>query len=154
MRKKAFLFISLSFFLFCLDRIAKFYAHAYPDTSYFLVHPYLGWEFFANNNSAFSLPISPLLMVGITPLLLLGLFLFARKVIAQNPFALLGFSLIVFGALSNFIDRILLSFTIDYIRIGLGIFNIADCMILLGMVILFFQKPNIPHLFDQKSGRE
>jgi len=40
------------------------------------------------------------------------------------------------GALSNLIDRVLFSITIDYLRIFTSVINIADIMIVAGVVLL------------------
>ena len=49
-----------------------------------------------------------------------------------------GIYLIVAGAISNLIDRILFTITIDYFRIVTSIINLADVMIVVGAGMLIF----------------
>lgn len=119
-------------FLFVLDQVLKYIARITPEATWYLWKPWLGWEFFANTGIAFSLPFPRLLILLVTPVLLIALLVFSRK----RPATLL----IVAGALSNYIDRVFFGHTIDYIRIATGIFNIADFMIVIGLIVLFFRR--------------
>ena len=98
---------------------------------------------FRNQNFAFSLELPSFLMY-LTYLVLLGLLLswFVKK---RNKRILdkLGFVLIISGAVSNIGERILNGFVIDFIHIQTGIFNIADFLIILGMIFLFFSKEEL-----------
>jgi lipoprotein signal peptidase len=123
--------------LFSLDRLCKYFAFNYQSASWYLIEPWLGWEYFANTGIAFSLPFPQLLLLGITPLILLWFFLVLKKQIREQPLLFFSLCLIAFGAISNFIDRMLYGITIDYIRIATGILNIADLMIAIGIAIIF-----------------
>lgn len=126
--------------LFCLDQAAKYYARTHQDSVWYIIKPWLGWEYFENTGIAFSLPFPQLLLIGITPLILLWFFLVLKKHAARQPLITLSLSLIVFGAVSNLIDRTVFGFTIDYIRIATGILNIADVMIAAGIGIVLFKE--------------
>lgn len=121
--------------LFCIDQLLKYIARSNPDRAYYLVQPWLGWEYFANTGIAFSLPFPQLVLIGITPLLLLWFFHLLRKHIA-SPTMVVSITLVLFGALSNFIDRMLFGITVDYLRIINGIINIADIMIATGIILI------------------
>lgn len=58
-----------------------------------------------------------------------------------RPELQLGIALILFGAISNFYDRILFGYVIDWGYVGRWwpVFNVADMMITLGVVILLFR---------------
>ena len=82
-----------------------------------------------------------------------GLIIWAVKQVSRNTYhvthntehearntCLLSLILIISGALSNFIDRILFGATIDYIRIFTGVINLADVMIVVGLFTFCNQK--------------
>lgn len=49
------------------------------------------------------------------------------------------FALILSGAISNIIDRLYLGYVRDFLDVGLGFtFNMADVMVVLGLVIILF----------------
>lgn len=125
-------FLLGGFLLFFIDQGLKYTARAHTDFSWYLWKPWLGWEYFANAGIAFSLPFPRTLILLTTPFLLAALAAIARK----RPSAFL----IVFGALGNFLDRVFFGHTIDYIRVATGIFNIADFIILIGLLALFFRR--------------
>lgn len=51
----------------------------------------------------------------------------------------LAFVLILAGAVSNIADRLYLGYVRDFLDIGLGFtFNLADAMIILGLIMIFF----------------
>lgn len=126
--------------LFSLDRMCKYVAYHNQSASWYLFDPWLGWEYFANTGIAFSLPFPQLLLIGITPLILLWFFIVLKKQIKQKPVLLFSLCLIGLGAISNLIDRMVFGITIDYIRIFTGILNIADLMIVAGVVLLLMKK--------------
>jgi len=47
--------------------------------------------------------------------------------------------LIIFGGISNLFDRIYFGYVIDWINISISTFNIADIMIILGIICLIFR---------------
>lgn len=123
-------------FLFVDQSIKYFFLH-HQNFSLYILEPWLGLEYFENPGIAFGIPVPGWLVLVYTPfvLLLILLFLAKRQTSWQKNIAL---CCILFGAISNFIDRIFFDFTIDYIRIFTSIFNIADVMIVLGAVLLLW----------------
>ena len=138
----------LSGFLFGLDQILKYVARTNPEWIGYIWRPWIGWEYFANTGIAFSIPVPNWLVIGITPILILLLLFWFKKLFAHvSPFGPaqgklnvyhLSLSLILFGALSNYIDRVLFGATIDYIRLFTGVINLADEMIVGGVLLLIF----------------
>ena len=53
------------------------------------------------------------------------------------------YALIFFGALSNLIDRVMYSHTVDYFLILTAVINIADVMIAMGFVVYFVYSKNL-----------
>lgn len=133
--------ILISGFFLLVDQLLKYFARANPEYTYYLWKNWLGWEYYANPGIAFSLPVPNWLIVIITPLILLGLIMWFTKTYKQKSisYKLLAISLIVVGAVSNYIDRILFGVTIDYLRILTGVINLADVMIAGGVVLLLLK---------------
>lgn len=134
------IYISLSGFFLLLDQLLKHFARANADFSYYLWKPWLGWEYYANPGIAFSFPFPNWLIIIATPIIILGiLFWYLKsktcKLQAVN-YKLSAVSLVIAGALSNYIDRILFSATIDYLRFFTGVINLADVMIVGGVLLL------------------
>lgn len=133
------IYISLSGFFLLLDQLFKYFARANADFSYYLWKPWLGWEYYANSGIAFSIPCPNWLIILFTPLIILGLIILLFK--SPKPASYhLSFIFIISGALSNYLDRILFSATIDYWRFFTGVINLADAMIAGGVVMLIIKQ--------------
>jgi len=131
--------IASGFFLL-LDQIIKFITRTNSDISYYLWKPWIGLEYFENSGIAFGIPMPQALIIFITPLVLLLLFLWWNKKKEKTHLFSLGTILIATGAISNFIDRVLYSFTIDYFRIFTSVINIADILIVCGALLIILCK--------------
>ena len=118
----------------------------------YLIRPWLGWEYFGNPGIAFSIPFPNILLIIGTPVVLLLLLSYVGKkatIVTDQVF--FGASLIFFGAISNLIDRILFALTIDYIRIVTSVINIADCMIVIGTILLLVRSTKNGMVVDKKD---
>ncbi len=130
----------VGFFITVIDQIAKWWAYHHPLSTGYLLNPWLGWELFLNPGVAFGLPIPNWFLVFITPLFIAWLLLQIHKRVflpKTTRAELTGLVLILFGALSNYSDRVLVAATIDYFRIFYSVINIADILIITGLGILF-----------------
>lgn len=82
--------------------------------------------------------------VGIALAGLLAYLLMSKSL---SPTALVGFSLLLSGGLSNFYDRLVNNgAVVDFLNMGVGpvrtgVFNVADVAIMLGLVIMIFHRP-------------
>ena len=129
--------------LIILDRLSKWFVLNHPN---FYLGNLIELKLFKNPNLYFISFNSNLLYFLIGAVLLLLLFLFFRSWQKKDFLLMAGFSLIILGGLSNFFDRIFFGYVIDWIRIfvlPISIFNIADLMIIGGIIILigkFFKK--------------
>ena len=135
-KKILFAFLTGGFFL-CADQILKWTAlHIY--TSPRLVTPYIGWELFLNRGAAFSLPVSNrtilLFTIPIVAIVIYQLLRELKKSIPSHIFTT-GCIYIILGALSNAFDRIVYGPVIDYILLGTAVINIADLMIVFGLIL-------------------
>ncbi len=132
--KRFLVFLILS--LIILDRFSKWLILNQPDL---YQGKLLELKLFKNPNLYFISFNSTLLYFLIGATLLLLLFLFRRNWQKKNFLLMTGFSLIILGGLSNFLDRIIFGYVIDWFRVfflPISIFNIADLMIIGGIVAL------------------
>jgi signal peptidase II len=118
--------------LFIIDRIFKTLslfnvkAQGFLFDFVFVKNTGISWGLFAGN-SFFLLGLS---------LILFGIILYFYNSLLEYK---LGLTLLIFGALSNILDRIFFGFVIDYIDFGFfPVFNLADaCIVLGGFWIVF-----------------
>lgn len=115
------------------------------------VFPGFNWTLVFNSGSAFGFLsqsgrwhhyVFTLFGLLMTVVLTIWIGFFASK----DKWELLGLSLILSGAVGNVIDRLRLGSVIDFIDLYYKnyhwpVFNIADCAICIGAVILFFAQP-------------
>lgn len=121
-------------FVIALDQLLKFLSqHVLYSPTY---GTYLAWEPFLNPGIAFGLPVPWYVQLVVTPFLLWGIYRWATREMhrAATPLAL---GLVFGGALSNAIDRMLVQVTIDYLRIGTAVINLADVSVIIGIATLF-----------------
>jgi signal peptidase II len=141
MKNKTLFLVSIALsgvFLF-LDQLLKYIARTFPDNSVYLIKSWLGWEYYVNKGIAFSLPFPQMLLIMITPAILLWLFFVIYKKKKKNTYTIFGLCLVLSGAISNLIDRIFFHATIDYIRILTSVMNLADIMIVVGVLLIFYK---------------
>lgn len=133
--KNRLLAYTLGGFLFCFDQTFKYLARTNPE-NILVWKKIIGWEYYENTGVAFNLPLPNSLVVFATPIIIFGIISFLLKKKNKNFLYSPGTPLIILGAISNYIDRIIFGFTIDYVRILTSIINMADIMIVVG--VLFF----------------
>lgn len=134
------------FFLFSVDRLLKFLSeNIFVNQKIFL--NIIGWNPYHNPGVAFNFPLPGWLTIALTtPILLIIFFLLVKFYKNQNHLiSFTGLSVIFWGALSNFLDRVFFQTTLDYWLIGTGLINLADLLIISGFVIIllptnFFKK--------------
>lgn len=113
------------------------------STNINLITNLLTFHFTLNPYIAFSLPISGIILNILITLIVIGLFLVIIYLIlvkkGQN--SLLPYlTFILFGAISNLLDRYQLGGVIDYFNLKyFTIFNIADVMISIGIFFVFIK---------------
>ena len=125
-------------FLFSLDQTLKYLARTNQETV-FVWKKIIGFEYYENNGVAFNLPLPNSLVILLTPIIIFGMIAFFLKNKNNNFLHNLGATLIILGATSNYIDRILFGITIDYIRLFTSIINLADLMIITGVILLILK---------------
>jgi signal peptidase II len=145
------LLIIFSFDLLILESLIKYYfiLNKIPSEGFYFFSGLLQIGKFTNTNIAFGLPLPQfitMILAGII-IILLG-FLWWKSLLKKNIWQLLAVSMIIIGALSNLLDRLIYGYVIDYLNVFIWpVFNLADAMIVIGVVIYliheFRKKDNI-----------
>ena len=126
---------------FLADRLTKWWAGDYlTEHGLTRVNEWLTFRAAYNRGISFGMfqGIGP--AVGwITLLFLLGLFIYQMRLPKQAWLLRLGLAVLIGGAMGNLVDRIFVGEVLDFIQTPLrqGIFNVADMMIHLGMILVF-----------------
>lgn len=128
-------------FFFIFDRILKNFFLVNQSLKKDIYENFLSFKFFKNQGIAFGIqvPFSLIIIVTFLSLIILSLWFFYKKE-KQSLLDFCAFITIFLGAFSNLIDRLMLNFAIDYLHIFISVINIADIMIVFGILILFFKE--------------
>lgn len=130
----AFLFVFSG--IIAIDFTVKYFLLNILDgQSFYLIDGLLGFDLHYNKFIAFSIPIGFTMLMIINIILISFLFylLFLKWRKNTNFSKKIVVSLLLCGALINFIDRLLYSYVIDYITIWrFPVFNLADILIVGG----------------------
>ncbi len=122
------------------DQYAKYLAYSGSFWDFLnALRPTFGFQIFPNANFAFSLPVPIVLMYAIYAVVLIGLVAWYVSRPVHTWKTALAMELILAGALSNIVDRILLGYVRDFIFVFWGnVFNLADVFIVAGVLLLLF----------------
>ncbi len=128
---------SLGIIVFIVDRIIKniFYNQQLITKN--------GWLAYTQNYGiAFGLHLPKAFLITLNIFLLLWLTGWLIKVWSDKNSPLAGLIfLIMLGGYSNLLDRFKFGFVVDYINLKIWpVFNLADMLIVVGIIILIFQK--------------
>jgi lipoprotein signal peptidase len=147
-RGRFFLGVCAVVFLSVLDACMKWAAilHAQPANARSLPALF-AFALHKNPGIAFDIPVPFFVILPLT-LFIIVLFgaYFGREAFAREQYAeALGCTMVCFGALGNFLDRVANGFTTDYFIIGrTSAINISDVLILIGMVLFLWYHKSIP----------
>lgn len=129
----------------CVDRLGK----VLIETRFF-DSSIVGWRYFAmerhhNFGVAFNTPIPLWVVAPLTIAVLTGFVLWMRRQPPTDRAARYGVLALLLGATSNLFDRLWFGYTIDYLRILNGIINVADMLVIVGIVMLLRQRQKNAH---------
>ncbi|MBU1700924.1 MAG: signal peptidase II [Candidatus Eisenbacteria bacterium] len=120
--------------------------HILPVDSY--PRPFIGdllrWTHIHNSGAAFGLfRGSRLFFIVVSAVSVVAIFLVVRSRRHRSALTLMGFGMVLGGALGNLLDRLWLGVVIDFIDMGWGtlrwpVFNVADMGVSIGVMILGF----------------
>ena len=135
---KNFILLSLGGFFLFVDQIIKYLSLNTFTNQH--IYRGLGWYPFKNPGIAFGISIPLLLIIFLSLIIIILIYIIWKK---ENQIASkLGLALVLSGAISNLIDRLIYSHTIDYFAFFTGIINLADTLIVIGFIIYLFSKKN------------
>jgi len=144
MKKRVYLLIFLitGLFFLMLDQWLKWQSlHNWSQAQ--LLNKFLGWQPHLNPGIAFGLPLPNWITVLFTLTVLVILIYFIKtRILKTIGCELLAVNLVIIGALSNLIDRLIYQHTVDYLLILTGIINLADALIVIGFLLFFLQNYN------------
>lgn len=129
------------FSLFIVDRLSKVYILQKSSLISSVVtqtgDDFL--SFYLNKNLAFSLPIATWILWPLLLVIVAWLLFFTWQMYRQKQMIFLPLSLIILGAVSNILDRLLYGGVVDFINIWqFPVFNLSDVYITVGVLCLLF----------------
>ncbi len=131
------------FSLFIVDRFTKVYILQKSSLISSVVTQTGGdfLSFYLNKNLAFSLPIFVWILWPLLLGILAWLLFFTWQMYQQKQMIFLPLSLIITGAVSNILDRLLYGGVVDFINIWqFPVFNLSDVYITIGVLwVLLFE---------------
>ena len=132
---------SVAIFFIILDRYLKVLAKLVWVNNPIKFTSWFNLNYLPNSSLAFSLPANQAFILTVIILLLLILtFVYLKKLHQQNLEAI-WWLIIILGAISNLVDRLLYGAVIDYLEIvWFTAFNLADCLITLGVIGLLLKE--------------
>lgn len=131
--------------LVMMDQLSKFFVVSFlkGQSPYILIEGFLSFYYIENRGAAFGiLQNSQILFSIITIVVLLGLMIYLIKNYKSSSLATkISLTLIIAGAIGNFIDRLRLKYVIDFISFRMfghdfAVFNLADSFIVIGTIIV------------------
>lgn len=148
--KKTFIYL-FPFLLLIIDQLTKhLMLFKAPSEGIFLIEKTnftFGFDLTKNPNLAFSISLPQYIIYIIVISLILTLsYCLYRAIKQKNNLLIFSFLLIILGAISNLIDRIIHGAVIDFISFQImsfqfAVFNLADVWIVIGVFILLFKEP-------------
>ena len=134
----SFVFWSLvGFVLIGLDQITKYLAFHGSFGNFLGPIPGMRKLLYLNNDFAFSLPLPlPLMFAFYALILFLIIRYLAKNWLKLGDWSRFAWTLILAGAISNIVERVVLGYVRDFVYILSGIFNLADGCIVAGVIIL------------------
>lgn len=124
----------LAIMLLVVDLFTKFLFHNFNIDVDIIPH-ILSLELVKNSGISFGMfGHSPMLVIVITSMIIMLLvYMYLKTKNNTNKFGIL---MMIIGACSNLLDRLLFGYVIDFINIKLFVCNLADIYIFLGAMIL------------------
>lgn len=110
----------------------------------------LSWMYIQNTGAAWSILEGQMwFFYVITTVVIIGVLYIMQKYAKESRLFSMGLTLILAGALGNFIDRIRLGYVVDMVRVELfdfPIFNVADMSLSIGVALII-----VYVLLDEKN---
>lgn len=144
----------LSIIIVILDQVTKLLAikHLKASAPYIVLDNFFQFNYVENYGAAFGiLQNRRAFFIVMTLAVVIGIsFFIIKNYYEMNVFLRIGLSMLLGGAIGNFIDRIRLGYVVDFIsfrlinRYDFPVFNMADIFIVLGtgliLILVLFDK--------------
>ena len=136
--------IILTIVFLIIDIVSKLVVSNLMDVydSIIIIKNFFNITYVRNNGAAWSLFAGRTWLLIIVSLIIISfIILYIYKNRPKNKFEMIGYSLVLGGAIGNFIDRIVYGYVIDFLDFNIfgydyPIFNLADTFIVIGVIIL------------------
>jgi signal peptidase II len=137
------LFCIVSVFFLAIDLVSKAFAVQMLQKPIIFYQNIFSFSLTFNTGIAFSLPVPNLAQITLSILIFVWFVWYLYKYPLQNGWEFFGSTLILGGALGNFLERLLVGSVTDFIAIWkFPVFNFADVFLFLGAcfwaISLFF----------------
>lgn len=137
-------FVITALVIFILDRFLKEIAAIYLINDIAVIEGFFRLTYSENTGVAFGLPLPFLFQLILVPALLIGGFYLILKHLKFEMISVLILTGAIAGAAtSNYTDRLIHGFVIDYLSVWIWpVFNLADVIITLGIftILVFYGK--------------
>ena len=137
--KKILISLGLIVLLVIIDQWSKLLAvdRLMGDKPFVVIDNLLTFEYVENPGAAFSSFLNQKVFLCVITVIALVIFSY-YLIRCDNKYSYVGLILAIGGAFGNFIDRIRLSYVIDFISFDFfsPVFNVADCFLTVGVAIL------------------
>jgi signal peptidase II len=147
--KRKYVYILLSLFIFCLDRLSKMVALSWCAEKAYYVNSFLSCELAMNRGISWGLFNSAQSDIFFLVSAIIALFTGILTWYAYDQFKrgvlVVGEVCIITGSLSNIIDRVYYGGVIDFILLSYNefswpVFNVADMAIVIGVAMVLLQQ--------------
>lgn len=136
--------IWLTLVVILLDMVSKYIVSKLliVNESVMIIKNFFNITYVRNTGAAFSIfSGNTFLVMIISFMIIMGIILYIRKNKPSNKIEKISYSLILGGAIGNFIDRVIYGYVRDFIEIDIfgwdyPIFNLADVFVVVGVILL------------------
>lgn len=136
--------IWLTLVVILLDMVSKYIVSKLliVNESAMIIKNFFNITYVRNTGAAFSIfSGNTFLVMVISFMIIMGIILYISKNKPSNKIEKISYSLILGGAIGNFIDRIIYGYVRDFIEIDIfgwdyPIFNLADVFVVVGVILL------------------
>lgn len=118
-----------------IDQFVKYIVIKHLINKIAIIPKILELEFVINTGGAFGIFNNYTMIISVISSIIILTALFYSRTILENDYFYMPIGLIIGGAISNLIDRIMYGFVIDFISISIWpVFNLADTAITMGVL--------------------
>lgn len=138
----------ISFIVLFIDRVIKILVKNFLKLNLknAIINNFFYLTYCQNKGAAFSIFNGKVFMlILLTLVFLFFIFYFIKREKTLNNYKSMIYGLLIGGVLGNFIDRIIYGYVVDYLDFKImnydfAIFNFADMMIVVSVILLLFDK--------------